>query len=160
MQNDALSSNQVSPESSDNSFSEQVAWTNSANYNIPNNLSYQTVGHETTVSAETRISGLVTLGGSGTNSMGTDSSQSQDSFGNMATHMIAESPESVDNHSLESSILNGHQSLSYALVDNRHPSPLGQIFNVTDISPAWALSTEEIKVLAAVTVFLLIGLFC
>lgn len=145
--NDALSSNQVSPESSDNSFSEQVAWTNSANYNIPNNLSYQTVGHETTVSAETRISGLVTLGGSGTNSLGTDSSQSQDSFGNMATHMIAESPESVDNHSLESSLLNGHQSLSYALVDNRQPSPLGQIFNVTDISPAWALSTEEIKIL-------------
>ncbi|KAH6769613.1 calmodulin-binding transcription activator [Perilla frutescens var. hirtella] len=137
--NDALSTNKVSPESSDNSFS-------AVNYNIPNNLSYQTVGHETTVNSETGISGLVT------HSWSPDGSQSQDSFGSIP---IAESPESVDNHSLESSLLNEQQSFSYTRMDNRRPSPLGKIFNLTDISPASALSTEETKVLSTGTVFLI-----
>ncbi|KAH6832074.1 calmodulin-binding transcription activator [Perilla frutescens var. hirtella] len=121
--NDALSSNKVSQESFHNSFSEQVAWTNSVNYNTPNNLSYRTVGHETIVNSENIISGLVTLDGAGMHSLSPDVCQSQDNFGSMP---IAESPESVD---------------------NRRPSPLGQIFNLTDISPAWALSMEETKIL-------------
>ena len=144
IQNDARSTNKLSPESSDNSYSGQVA--HSVNYKIPNNSSYQTVGHETTFSSDTRISGLVTLGGAGNGmlSVGADSSLSPDSFG--TTHVIAGSPESVDNQSLESSLLNPHQSFSYDMKDNHHHSPLGQIFNVTDISPSWALSTEETKV--------------
>ncbi|XP_057785587.1 calmodulin-binding transcription activator 5 isoform X2 [Salvia miltiorrhiza] len=143
--NDAQSTNKVSPESSDNSFSGQAAY--SVNYNIPNNSSYQTVGLETTFSSDTRTSGLVTLGGAGNgmHSVGADGSQSQDSFG--TTHVVAGSPDSVDNQSLESSLLNSHQSFSYNMKDNHHHPPLGQIFNVTDISPAWALSTEETKIL-------------
>ncbi|XP_042050744.1 calmodulin-binding transcription activator 6-like isoform X2 [Salvia splendens] len=143
--NDARSTNKLSPESSDNSFSGQVAY--SVNYNIPNNSSYQTVGHETTFSSDSRISGLLTLGGAGNGmlSVGADSSLSPDSFG--TTHVIAGSPESVDNQSLESSLLNPHQSFSFDMKDIHHHSPLRQIFNVTDISPSWALSTEETKIL-------------
>ncbi|KAL8484851.1 hypothetical protein ACS0TY_027225 [Phlomoides rotata] len=144
---DSLSTSKLSPESSDNSFSEQVAWSNPVNYNVPNNLSYQSVGHEATVSSETAISGLATLGGAGPmHSLPIDSSQAQDGFGNLATYVIAESPESVDGQTMESSLLND-QSFTYPLVNNRQASPLGQIFNITDISPAWAPSAEETKIL-------------
>lgn len=155
MQNDALSTNKVSPESSDNSLAGQAAY--SVNYNIPNNSSYQTVGCEATFSSDTRISGLVTLGGAsnGMHSVGADGAQSQDSF--ETTHAITGSPESVDNHSLDSSLLYPHQPFSYTMKDNHSQSTLGQIFNVVDISPAWALSTEETKVLSTVTVFLIVS---
>ncbi|KAL1545322.1 calmodulin-binding transcription activator 6-like isoform X2 [Salvia divinorum] len=142
---DAQSINKVSPESADSSFSGQVA--NAVNYNIPNNSSYQTVNHETTFSSDTRISGLVTLGasGNGMHLVGSDGFQSQDSLG--TTHVIAGSSESVDNHSLEPSLLNPLQSYSYNMKDNHRYSPLGQIFTITDISPSWAISTEETKIL-------------
>lgn len=158
LQEDSLSTSKLSPESSDNNFSEQVAWSNSVDYNVPNNLSYQSVGHEATVSSETTISGLTTLGGAGPmHSLGIDSSQAQDGFGNLATYVVAESPESVDGQTLESSLLND-QSLMYPSVNNHHLSPLGQIFNITDISPAWASSSEETKVLSTDAVFLMFGL--
>lgn len=112
------------------------------------------MGHETTVNSETTISGLATLGGAGSlHSLGRDGSQPHDNFGRLMTYVIAESPESVGDQALESSLLNGHQSFTYPLMDDHCPSPLGQIFNITDISPAWVLSTEETKVLSTVTVF-------
>ncbi|KAI3469309.1 hypothetical protein Pfo_025972 [Paulownia fortunei] len=145
---EALSTNKVSLESSANSFSDQVAGSNSVNYNIPNNLSYQTVGCETIVNSETMISGLVTLGGAGSlNNLGKDGSQAQDCFGRWMTYAIADSPESVDDQALESSVLNERQSFTYSMMDNHRQSPLGQIFNIMDISPAWAVSTEETKIL-------------
>ncbi|KAG6436959.1 hypothetical protein SASPL_101866 [Salvia splendens] len=142
---DAQSTDKVSPESSYSSFSGQVACA--VNCNIPNNSSYQTVDHDTTFSSDTNISGLVTLGGvgNGMHLVGPDGYQSQDGFG--TTHVIAGSPESVDNHSLEPSLLNPHQSYLYNMKDNNRYSPLGQIFTVTDISPSWAISTEETKIL-------------
>ncbi|XP_047975464.1 calmodulin-binding transcription activator 6-like isoform X2 [Salvia hispanica] len=142
---DAQSTNKVSPESSYSSFSGQVACA--VNYNIPNNSSYQRVDHDTTFSSDTNISGLVTLDGvgNGMHLVGPDGYQSQDGFG--TTHVIAGSPESVDNHSLEPSLLNPHKSYLYNMKDNNRYSPLGQIFTVTDISPSWAISTEETKIL-------------
>lgn len=90
-------------------------------------------------------------------SLGIDSSQANDGFGILSTYVIAESPESVDGQ-LESSLLND-QSFKYPLVDNHHPSPLGQIFNITDISPAWAPSSEETKVLSTLAVFGILPVF-
>ncbi|KAK4405491.1 Calmodulin-binding transcription activator 5 [Sesamum angolense] len=145
---DALSNNKASPESSANSFSEPVAGRNSINYTSPNNMSYQIVEQDTIVNSETMISGLMPSGGAGSlHNLRNDGLQSQDSFGRWVTHIIAESPESVDDHTLESSNLAGHQSFTYPLMDSHHPSPLGPIFTITDVSPAWALSTEETKIL-------------
>ncbi|KAL0388864.1 UNVERIFIED_CONTAM: Calmodulin-binding transcription activator 5 [Sesamum radiatum] len=145
---DALSNNKASPESSANSFSEPVAGRNSINYTSHNNMSYQIVEQDTIANSETMISGLMPSGGAGSlHNLRNDGLQSQDSFGRWVTHIIAESPESVDDHTLESSNLAGHQSFTYPLMDSHHPSPLGPIFTITDVSPAWALSTEETKIL-------------
>ncbi|KAL0457473.1 UNVERIFIED_CONTAM: Calmodulin-binding transcription activator 5 [Sesamum latifolium] len=145
---DALSNNKASPESSANSFSEPVAGRNSINYTSPKNISYQTVEQDTIVNSETMISVLMPSGGAGSlHYLGKDGLQSQDSFGRWVTHIIAESPEPVDDHALESSNLAGHQSFTYPLMDSHHPSPMGPIFTITDVSPAWALSTEETKIL-------------
>lgn len=110
--------------------------------------------HDTTFSSDTNISGLVTLDGvgNGMHLVGPDGYQSQDGFG--TTHVIAGSPESVDNHSLEPSLLNPHKSYLYNMKDNNRYSPLGQIFTVTDISPSWAISTEETKVISTITLSL------
>ncbi|KAL0348608.1 UNVERIFIED_CONTAM: Calmodulin-binding transcription activator 5 [Sesamum angustifolium] len=106
------------------------------------------VEQDTIVNSETMISGLMPSGGAGSlHNLHNDGLQSQDSFGRWVTHIIAESPESVDDHTLESSNLAGHQSFTYPLMDSHHPSPLGPIFTITDVSPAWALSTEETKIL-------------
>ncbi|KAL0414808.1 UNVERIFIED_CONTAM: Calmodulin-binding transcription activator 6 [Sesamum radiatum] len=141
---DALSNNKASPESSANSFSEPVAGRNSINYTSPNNISYQTVEQDMIVNSEIMISGLMPSGGAGSlHNLGKDGLQSQDSFGRWVTHIIAESPESVDDHALESSNLAGHQSFTYPLMDSHHPSPLGPIFTITDVSPAWAFQLKK-----------------
>lgn len=107
--------------------------------------------------SETMISGQVAFGGaSSLYNLGKDAVQAQNGFGGRTTYGIKNSPESVDDHDLESSVWNGNHSFTYPIIDNRHPSPLGQIFNITDISPAWALSTEETKVLFYVTAYLTI----
>ncbi|KAL9161247.1 hypothetical protein ABFS82_07G008100 [Erythranthe guttata] len=145
---DAVSTSKVTPQSSGNSFYEQVGKSNSMNHKNSNNLSYQTVGHEMNVHSETMISGLGTLSGaSSIYNLAKDGLQAQDSFGRWATYDIDNSLESLVDQELESSVLNGHQSFSYQKIDNHQPSPPGQIFNITDISPASALSTEETKIL-------------
>ncbi|PIN12857.1 putative protein, contains IPT/TIG domain [Handroanthus impetiginosus] len=148
IRDNTLSTNKVFPESSTNGFSEQIAGSNPSNYNIPSNLSFQPVGQEMTVNSETTISGLVPMGGVGSlHNLGKDGLNAQDSFGRWMTRIIADSPESVADQALESSTLTGHESFTYPMMDNTRTSPLGQIFNITDVSPAWALSTEETKIL-------------
>lgn len=73
--------------------------------------------------------------------------QSQDSFGKWINYMIAtDSPGSVDDPSLEPATLAGYQSFPSPNLDNKL-SAEEQIFNITDVSPAWAFSSEETKVL-------------
>ncbi|KAG8370500.1 hypothetical protein BUALT_Bualt14G0123300 [Buddleja alternifolia] len=137
---DALSTNKIFPQSSANFFSEQVAGRNSA--------TYQAVVCEAITNSGTMSSGQVPLDGAGSlHHTGKEDLQAQDSFGRWITSMIADSPESVDNLDPKPSISTGHQSFMSQVIDNHHPSTLGQIFNITDVSPAWALSTEETKIL-------------
>lgn len=74
-----------------------------------------------------------------------DNLQSQDSFGKWMNHIISDSPCSVDDSGLESSVSSVHDSHS-PLVDHHQTSLPEQVFNITDVSPAWAYSTEKTKV--------------
>ncbi|EYU45508.1 hypothetical protein MIMGU_mgv1a001329mg [Erythranthe guttata] len=70
-----------------------------------------------------------------------------DSFEKWMTDIIADSPGSVDNQTLESSFSTEHQSFKSSTMDNHLLSAVDQIFSITDVSPSWALSTEETKIL-------------
>ncbi|GFP99620.1 calmodulin-binding transcription activator 5 [Phtheirospermum japonicum] len=92
----------------------------------------------------TVISGLVQLDGAvgSLHNLGKDGSQAEDCFGGWITCAIADSPESVGDQGMQS----GHQSFTNPMLDHHHQPSLSQIFSISDISPACALSTEETKV--------------
>ncbi|KAK6146220.1 hypothetical protein DH2020_020089 [Rehmannia glutinosa] len=134
---DALATNKVSPESFGDSFAGHVAGSYPIDYNISNNMSYQTAARETNANSQSSF----------LNNIGKDSLEAQDSFGRWMTHIISDSSGSVDDQPLESSISTGHQSFTSSMMNDPLSSAPGQIFNITDVSPSWALSTEETKIL-------------
>ncbi|KAG8372901.1 hypothetical protein BUALT_Bualt12G0115300 [Buddleja alternifolia] len=143
---DAQSTNKPSPESSANSFSEHVAGNNAIGYNISNNVSYQTAECETIVNSGTLVSEMGPLGGGNyLDIIGKDNFQAQDSFGRWMSYIIDDSPGPVVGQALEPS--NGHQSFTSPTMDNHHSSAPSQMFHITDVSPAWAPSTEETRIL-------------
>jgi len=72
--------------------------------------------------------------------------QRQDSLAKWINDIVADSPESVDEHSYEASVVTSHGSFVSPAAATREGSALKQIFSITDISPQWASSTEETKV--------------
>lgn len=95
------------------------------------------------------IPGLRSLGGCDyLDNLNEDGLQMQDSFGRWINYKITDSPGSVDDQPLESSISAGYKSLTPPTNDSHGSSVLGQIFNITDVSPAWGFSNEETKVLS------------
>ncbi|CAA3031818.1 calmodulin-binding transcription activator 5 isoform X4 [Olea europaea subsp. europaea] len=94
------------------------------------------------------IPGLRSLGGCDyLDNLNEDGLQMQDSFGRWINYIITDSPGSVDDQPLESSISAGYKSLTPPTNDSHGSSVLGQIFNITDVSPAWGFSNEETKIL-------------
>lgn len=78
---------------------------------------------------------------------GADGLKPQDSFGRWVNYVVTESPDSLDNLPVESPISNGHgSSITGTMNHHHHSSVREQVFTITEISPAWALSTEETKV--------------
>ncbi|KAI5415640.1 hypothetical protein KIW84_040890, partial [Lathyrus oleraceus] len=73
--------------------------------------------------------------------------QSQDSFGKWANQIMSESLSSVDGSALVSSVSSGHKSYSSLVVENPQFSVPEQLFNLTDVFPAWVSSTEKSKIL-------------
>ncbi|XP_042517148.1 calmodulin-binding transcription activator 5 isoform X2 [Macadamia integrifolia] len=73
--------------------------------------------------------------------------QTQDSFGIWMNNIMTDSPGLIDDPPLESPISSGHESSVYAKIDNNQPSIGEQVFSITEVSPAWAFSTEETKVI-------------
>ncbi|KAJ4968071.1 hypothetical protein NE237_014772 [Protea cynaroides] len=76
-----------------------------------------------------------------------ESLQTQDSFGQWMNYIMTDSSGSIDDPPLESPVSNGHESSLFAKIDNNQPSIGEQIFSITEVSPAWAFSTEETKVI-------------
>ncbi|GMP57038.1 hypothetical protein CsSME_00021291 [Camellia sinensis var. sinensis] len=77
--------------------------------------------------------------------IGKDGLQTQDSFGRWINYIMADSPGSVDD--LEFSIQSSHESSTSPMMDHLQSSVPVQIFTITDVSPGWAFSTEETKIL-------------
>ncbi|QCE13332.1 P-loop containing nucleoside triphosphate hydrolase [Vigna unguiculata] len=73
--------------------------------------------------------------------------QSQDSFGTWINNIISDTPCSIDESALETSISTVREPYSSPVADNQLSSLPEHLFNLTEVSPAWASSTEKTKVL-------------
>ncbi|KAG9139757.1 hypothetical protein Leryth_021436 [Lithospermum erythrorhizon] len=76
-----------------------------------------------------------------------DGLESQDSFGRWMNLIITDSPTSLDDVIKKSPISIGSETFASSPLNNHQSSSTGQIFSITDISPAWGLSSEETKIL-------------
>lgn len=72
---------------------------------------------------------------------------SQDSFGKWVNNFISDdSPGSVEDPSQEAVYTPGEESSAPTAVYHSPSNIPEQVFNITDVSPAWAYSTEKTKV--------------
>ncbi|OIW18403.1 hypothetical protein TanjilG_31543 [Lupinus angustifolius] len=152
-QNQALLNNSFNNVASDRSaeissfdnLTQPIAGSNTVPYNFSESVNLQTI--ENQVNPKEHRNDPVSASGVGSfNNVVNDKLQSQDSFG-MWVNIMSDSPCSADESALESSISSVHDSYS-PLVVNSHLSSLPeQVFNLTDVSPAWVSSTEKSKVL-------------
>ncbi|KAK9161719.1 hypothetical protein Syun_008060 [Stephania yunnanensis] len=76
-----------------------------------------------------------------------DSLHTQDSFGRWMTSIMVDSPSQLDNIPVQSPISTGHESTTSVLTEHHQVSSDDYCFSINDISPAWAFSTEETKVI-------------
>ncbi|XP_017409861.1 calmodulin-binding transcription activator 5 isoform X2 [Vigna angularis] len=72
--------------------------------------------------------------------------QSQDSFGTWM-NIMSDAPCSIDESALATSISTVREPYLSLVADNQLSSLPEQVFNLTEVSPAWASSTEKTKVL-------------
>lgn len=76
-----------------------------------------------------------------------DGLESQDKFGNWLNSIITDSPTSLADPIKESPISISNELVSSAHLNHHQSSSTGNIFSITEISPDWALSSEETKIL-------------
>ncbi|KAK3015645.1 hypothetical protein RJ639_005519 [Escallonia herrerae] len=136
LQGNSQSVHKVPANSSFTNRPEQMVGSNSIPFNVLDNACFQTVGGPTD---------MVTVGPADSLEIPTtDALRTQDSFGRWINYIMTDSPKPVVDPTLEPSISTGHESFTSPVSD--HPA-LDKIFSITDVSPAWALSTEETKIL-------------
>ncbi|KAJ4850673.1 Calmodulin-binding transcription activator 5 [Turnera subulata] len=115
-------------------------------FSIPDIIYNQSTGARLNSQVQGKDSGALGTGES-LNIMLNDGLQSQDSFGRWMNSIIADSPSSVDEAALESSISSGHDSFASPETYQHQSSVPEQIFTITDFSPSWAFSSQTTKVL-------------
>lgn len=131
--------------SSFGNLTESIARSNNTHSSFPDSVHVQTLG----VQANTNMlrGDSITMGTRDSLDIPVNSGlESQDSFGKWMNHIMADSPDSLDDEVLESSISSGHESSVKKALDHHKSSIPEQIFSITEVSPAWAFSTEKTKV--------------
>ncbi|XP_038992255.1 calmodulin-binding transcription activator 5-like isoform X2 [Hibiscus syriacus] len=117
-------------------LAEPVAQSNNAYLNNPGAVYYQISGAQVNSNVQSEDSGAI-----GTveplDLLVNGGLQSQDSFGKWINNTLTELPCSMGDPVLESSNSSGHDSFTSQ----------EQIFSITEVSPAWAYSTEKTKIL-------------
>lgn len=118
------------------SFVGQVAGSDAVNFFPSNDMSCSGDG-QVTSNFQKKESGVMTVGaGDSFDSLNKDGLQTQDSFGQWINYFISDSPGSADELMTPESSVTIEQS-----------NVMQQTFNITELSPSWALSSEETKVL-------------
>ncbi|KAI8561790.1 hypothetical protein RHMOL_Rhmol04G0368800 [Rhododendron molle] len=142
------SANELLMENSFGSLTGPVSRSNYIQFNTPDNLFLQGIEGQTDSSFQRKDSQLVTVGtGDSLGILGNDGLQTQDSFGRWINCIMTDSPGSVDDPHLESSIPIGQEPATSPMMNHPQSSVPSELFSITDVSPAWAFSTEETKIL-------------
>ncbi|XP_058212601.1 calmodulin-binding transcription activator 6-like isoform X3 [Rhododendron vialii] len=142
------SANELLTENSFGSLTEPVSRSNYIQFDTPDNLFLQGIEGQTDSSFQRKDSQLVTVGtGDSLGVLGNDGLQTQDSFGRWMNYIMSDSPGSVDDPHLESSIPIGQEPSMSPMMNHPQSSVPSELFSITDVSPAWAFSTEETKIL-------------
>lgn len=135
-------------ENSFGSLTDPVFRSNYNQFNTPDNLFFRGIEGQTDSSFQRKDSQLVTVGtGDSLGVLGSDGLQTQDSFGRWVNSIMTDSPGSVDDPHLESSIPIGQELSMSPMMNHLQSSVPSELFSITDVSPAWAFSNEETKVL-------------
>lgn len=130
------------------SLGESDARSYSIRLNALDSPFFQNMSGDTNVNLPREVSELVTVAtGDTLDTLGKDGLQTQESFGRWMNYILTDSPGSVDDPILESSIPTGHELSTLQIMDHPQSFVPGQLFSITDVSPAWAFSTEETKVI-------------
>ena len=145
MQGDSISDNKLPVESYLEKFPGQVSMNNSGNLNVPANLCFQTMGAPTANLLLKDSEQMTLFAGDSLEHASKDGLQTQDSFGKWISNVIADSPLTLDDTTLDSS-MSTNQSFASPHMNIPQFSAAKKIFNITEISPSWALSSEETKV--------------
>lgn len=119
--------------------------SNSIPYNFSESVTLQTISNQG-YQNEQRNHPISSSGVDSLNTLVNDRLQSQDSFGMWVNQIMSDSPCSVDDSALGSSVSSVNEPYSSLVVDNQQLSLPEQVFNLTDVSPAWVSSTEKSKV--------------
>ncbi|KAI3730101.1 hypothetical protein L6452_18777 [Arctium lappa] len=92
---------------------------------------------------------LVNVNTDSLDTMGNDGMKNQDSFGRWMNYTMTGSPVVIDGPTLtpEPLVSTGQGTVRPSSGYNQQSHSLQQIFNITDISPAWASANEETKIL-------------
>ncbi|CAK7326385.1 unnamed protein product [Dovyalis caffra] len=127
-------------------LTESIVRSSNTQFNNPDSVYSQLTGAQ--VNSDGQRKDSIVLGASDSLDMlVNDGLQSQDSFGRWMNSIIDDSPSSVDDAVLESSISSGHESFASPGIDQHQSSVQEQKFIITDFSPAWAFSNETTKIL-------------
>lgn len=124
-----------------------IATNDSTNYNISEVASFPKLGGQVSSDVDKKDSVTVGIGGNSLDILVQDGLQTQDSFGRWMNSVMIDSPGSVDDSLLESSISSSHGLFVSPVIDHQQSSVPENIFCITDVSPAWAFSSEKTKVL-------------
>ncbi|CAK9145637.1 unnamed protein product [Ilex paraguariensis] len=129
-------------------FPEQVAGSNTIHFNIQDNVGFNSAGGQMNPNFQGKESEVLTVGvADSLDNLVKDGLQTQDSFGRWMNYIMTESPGLVDDPIMEPSLSTGHETSTPPIMDHPQSSVLEQIISITDVSPAWALSTEETKII-------------
>lgn len=123
-----------------------IATNNSFTYNISEVACLPKMGDQVNSDMNKKASVTMTTSDS-LDILVKDGLQTQDSFGRWMNSIMVDSPGSVDDPLLESSISSCHGSFVSPVIDHQQSSVSQNIFCITDVSPAWAFSSERTKVL-------------
>ncbi|KAH7844697.1 hypothetical protein Vadar_030715 [Vaccinium darrowii] len=142
------SANELLAENCFGSLTEPVAQSNYTQFNTLDNLCLQGMEGQTDSSFQRKDPELVAVGaGDSLDILGNDGLQTQDSFGRWINDIMTDSPGSVDDTYLEASIPIGQEPSTSPMMNHLQSSVPSEIFSITDVSPAWAFSNEETKIL-------------
>ncbi|CAI9118991.1 OLC1v1020638C2 [Oldenlandia corymbosa var. corymbosa] len=147
---DSLLANNIATENFMEKFPGQaVENVSAANLSIPATVSFQASGNgrfSNSLQKETRLMTMFT--GDSSQIMAKDNLQTQDSFGRWMNDVIADSPLSMDDAALDTS-MSTNQSFPSLNMDSYNSPAVEQmqIFYISDISPSWAFANEETKIL-------------